>query len=734
MTLMDQTTSSTNPSLSLVTDKPPTPLEQLSKKEANKLIAWVNEQFTQCRNSRWKHERQWYINLAFYFGRQNIQVLDTPGGSRTFKLYTPPAPYYRARPVVNKIRPLLRTEMSKLTAQKPNAFIVPASGDDRDMYAANAGEQIWDSVFRSKNVHHIIRRAIFWTCVTGNGFIKTYWDEDKPDYSADTTGDICYEVVTPFHLFFPDLKVVDIEEQSFIIHASNRSVAELQMYYGTDIKLERQSGDFLEESFTTVMGVEDEKRKKDTTLVLEMWVKPGKCKEFPSGGMITVAGQSIIAYEPEWPYIHKQYPFAHIRHVETGKFYADSTITDLIPLQREYNRTRGQIIEAKNRMAKPQLAAEIGSLDPNKITSEPGQVIMYRPGFNPPMPIPLQSLPSYVLDEQDRIKMDMDEISGQHEVSRGQVPPGVTAATAISYLQEQDESKLSYTYDSIEECVEKIAFQTLTYVKQFWDTPRMVRITGEDGSFDVLAFQGSDLRDNTDIRVEAGSALPTSRAAKQAFIMDLMKMGFIDPNKGLEVMEIGGINKIYEQIQVDVRQAQRENLKMAQVNDQILEEHRVNALNEFFTGDYGKFLLENQLVMEGPDGDLIDLYPSMNGMPPQPIELPLIVPVNTWDDHRIHIERHNNYRKSQAFDNLDETQKKLFEDHVKQHVSAIMVGAQGAMPFPEGMMDVVNNPETVKEMQNGTGQSTQAVDSTGIVPQPGQSSEAGASSGQEQMQ
>ena len=687
----------------------------IDRKQEIKLIDWVNKQFTECKTNRWKHERQWYINLAFYFGRQNISILDTPGSTRSFKLYTPPAPYYRARPVVNKIRPLIRAEMSKLTAQKPNAFIVPASGDDRDMYAANAGEQIWDSLFRTHNIHQIIRRAIFWTSVTGNGFIKTYWDEDKPDYASDTMGDICLDSVTPFHLFFPDLKCVDIEDQKYVIHAMNKPVAELELAYGKKIELEKTSGDLLEESFSAVMGVEDDKKKAETVLVLEMWVKPGRCKEMPNGGMISVAGQTVLYYEEEWPYMHKQYPFSHIRHVETGKFYGDSTITDLIPLQREYNRTRGQIIESKNRMAKPQLAAEIGSIDPNKVTSEPGQIIMYRPGFNPPMPIPLQGLPSYVLEEQDRIQNDMDEISGQHEVSRGQVPPGVTAATAISYLQEQDESKLSYTFDSIEECVEKVAYQTLTYVKQYWDTPRMVRITGEDGSFDVLAFQGSDLRDNTDIRVEAGSALPTSRAAKQSFIMDLMKMGFIDPQKGLEVMEIGGINKIYEQIQVDVRQAQRENLKMAQVDENILEQHRVQALQEYFESDYGKFLLENQFLMEGPEGDLMDIYPSTQGFPPQEIELPLIVPVNTWDDHRIHIERHNNYRKSQAYENLGPVPKKLFEDHVKQHVSAIMVGAQGAMGFPEGMLDMANNPETIKEMDN-INQESGAVQDTGQMP------------------
>lgn len=700
------TTSSQKPSLNLVSD----PLKNLSKKQANQLISFVTDEFTKAKGARWKEEQQWYLNLAFYFGKQNIQTQAMPGSTRQFRMFTPPAPYYRSRPVVNMIRPRMRREMSKLTSQKPTAFVIPASSDERDMYAANAGEQIWDSVYREKKLHRLIRRAVFWASITGNGFMKSWWDDEKIDVLSNIMGDICFESITPFHFFVPDLKQVEIEDQPFVVHAAMRDVEHLKLIYGNDLKTDKSQTDVLEESFSSVMGVNSEgAKKRDQQLILEMWIKPNQSKVWPSGGMITVAANEILAITEGMPYEHSQYPFAHVRHVESGKFYADSVITDLVPLQREYNRTRGQIIESKNRMAKPQLAAEIGSIDPSKVTSEPGQIIQYRPGFQPPMPIPLQNLPNYVLEEQDRIRADMDEISGQHEVSRGQVPPGVTAATAISYLQEQDETTLSYTYDSVEECMEKLAYQTLILVKMYWDTPRKVKITGADGSFDVMAFEGSDLRDNTDIRIEAGSALPTSKAAKQAFIMDLMKMGFIDPQKGLEVMEIGGINKVYEQIQVDIRQAQRENLKMAAATPELMEQSRYEQLNKIFQDPAIQEAAQMGYIQENPEtGDLINIQPTIeSGMqvPPDQITIPLIVPVNSWDDHHIHIQKHNDYRKSQAFEQLPDEIKALFEDHVNQHVSAIMVGAQGAMQFPPGMFDLVNNPETAQEMmnQNATG-------------------------------
>lgn len=547
-----------------------------NKLDQRKIIDWAKRQFQDCKAARSSAERQWKLNLAFYYGRQNMVFRQSPnfvpgsGGS----LFTPPAPYYRSRPTINRIRPIVRKELSRLTAQKPTASIVPASSEDIDMYAARAGEQIWESVYRRKKLDVVLKETLFWTLTTGAGYMKVYWDDNEIDKDSDQMGDFCFDAETPFHIFVPDLRQTDLEKQPYMIHAQLKPREQIKMMYpGIQVDTVRTGGkdEILEDSYLNMSG-SNNVNDSNTVLCLEVWVKPGCISMFPAGAMFSICGDYLTYGQEGWPYQHGRYPFAKFDHIPSGKFYSDSSIVDLIPLQREYNRTRGQIIEAKNRMAKPQLIAPAGSIDPRKITSEPGIVIEYTPGFEPPQPIPLAEIPSYVLQELDRILMDMSDISGQHEVSQGQTPPGVTAATAISYLQEQDESVLSVTYDSMERGVEKIAFETLSLVSQYWDTARMIKVVGLDGSFEVMSLKGSDLHGNDDIRVEAGSALPTSKAAKQAFIMDLMKMGFINPNKGLEVMEIGGINKIYDEIQVDVREAQRENIKMSQVTQQQVDE------------------------------------------------------------------------------------------------------------------------------------------------------------------
>lgn len=657
-------------------------LQQLAKNSKqkdfeNKVIEWTKSAHARCRTMRQQMERQWYINLAFYIGKQNVSVIPVSSGSSAatgVRLYIPPAPYYRSRPVINRIRPVIRTELAKLTAQKPTATIVPSTGEDADMMAAQAGEQIWDSIYRGKKIKSVFGQSALWMLTCGNGFMKVYWDPAKKDKDGNQ-GDFCYENVTPFHLFVPDMMAVDIEDQPYVIHLQTKSPEWVKMHY-PNVKAEpnvMEASDILNDSFLQLVGAGD--FRKNSVLCYEVWVKPGHVEFLPDGGMFTIVGETVVQMVKGNPYIHQEYPFVKFDHLPTGRFYSDSIINDLIPVQREYNRTRGQMIEAKNRMSHPQLVAAEGSIDASKITTEPGQVILYRLGFPEPKPLPLQNLPAYVVQEVERLLLDFEDLSGQHQVSKGQVPPGVTAATAISFLQEQDESMLSTTFSSIEDGFEKIGYHTLCYVKQYWTQPRLVKVIGRDQQFNVLTFVGSDLRDNTDIRIEAGSALPTSKSAKQALLMDLMSQGFIPPEKGLELMDVGGVQRLYEEIQVDSAQAVRENMKMSTITEENMQEYL-----QTFMGPPDP--MTGQPTMADPNTGQPMVDPA-TGMPSPP---PLIVPANTFDNHQIHIQVHNNYRKGQEYEHLPQRLKDLFEEHVNQHMMAL--GLMPGMPSP---MDGANN-------------------------------------------
>lgn len=664
MSLTNSTGMSSLNSGSTQVDSPELTIEDIKKnKNAQTLGAWVQSVYSEMKSSRQQIQLSWCMNLSMYYGKQYTELLPRNG-----RLVTPPAPRYRVRTVVNRIRPAIRTELARLTSQKPSASVVPASSDDEDLFAAYAGEQVWESLTGSShgNLAMHFNQTAFWLAITGVGFLKTWWNPDKLDKDNNNMpGDIEFGCVTPFHLFVPDLREVSLEGQPYIVNAYVKPLQWVKQYYGDNLNFDPvpdvvASNEILEDVYLGLGNAG--KTQPDSVLCLELWAKEGAHPLLPNGGMIHVINRQVVSMYPDGiPYSHGLYPFTKFEHIPTGKFYPDSVITDITPLQREYNRGRSQVIENKNRMAKLNYVYAAGSIDPSKITTEPGQAIPYKLGMPPPQQMPLQPLPAYVMQDLDRTLMDLEDITGQHQVSKGGVPPGVTAATAISYLQERDDSLLNHTYTSIEQGMEDVAKKTLSLVVQYWDIPRMVRVTGATGAFDSFMLSGAKLQNGTDIRMEGGSSLPTSKAARQAFIMDLMKMGFISPQDGLKILDIGGVQKLYETLKVDESQAQRENIKLKRLTPEEIQ------------GQQEQF----QMMQQQGDPSTLD---TQTGQPLQP---PPPVAVNTWDNHDVHIRIHNNYRKTQAFELLSEEVKAAFEQHVQAHMAAITSAMQEVQQFQQ---------------------------------------------------
>jgi len=625
------------------------------------------------KNARSRQKLQWDLNLAFYFGNQYIEYSPLVN-----KLTVPKAPPYRVRMVVNRVKPIVRTEVARLTSQKPSASVVPASSEDSDLAAAYAAEQVWEAVSLHGELQARYEEAAFWTSVCGNGFIKTWYDTGYVTEATDMPGAVRYGCVTPYHLFVPDLRTVALQDQPYVLNLYPMSVARAKMFYkkaldGMPLNPNIvASEEILSDSVLNLNS--GGKSEPDSVLCYEMWIKPGGCEHLPNGGMVTIVGDKIVElHENGIPYQHGEFPFTKFDHIPTGKFYSDSPVMDAIPVQREYNRTRSQIIEAKNRMAKPQLMAYRGTVDVSKITSEPGQVILVQPGMGFPQPLPLQPLPAYVSQDLDRSLMDIEDMTGQHQVSRGGVPSGVTAATAISYLQEKDDSIMATAYASVERGMERIARQTLYLIKQFWDVQRTIKVTGADNSFDVIQLAGADVC--TDIRMEGGSALPVSKSARQAFLMDLMKMGFIPPDQGLSLMDIGGVQQLNRRLKIDQDQATRENVKMKSLDPAAVEQYHAEW-------DQQEMARIQQQVQMPPDPTM-DPMAMQDMMQPQPPD-PLVM-VNTWDNHAVHIEVHNNYRKTQGFELLPDSVKAEFEAHVNMHLQAMSEAFGQAQQFA-GMM------------------------------------------------
>ena len=96
-----------------------------TKEDHEKLVKWVKDNYAKCRDQLGEIKAQWNLNLSFYRGDQYVDKIKTSSGQ--FAVVPIPAPRSKPRLVVNRIKPMVRTEIARLTSTDPTAEVVPAT-------------------------------------------------------------------------------------------------------------------------------------------------------------------------------------------------------------------------------------------------------------------------------------------------------------------------------------------------------------------------------------------------------------------------------------------------------------------------------------------------------------------------------------------------------------------------------------------------------------------------------
>ena len=99
------------------------------------------------------------------------------------------------------------------------------------------------------------------------------------------------------------------------------------------------------------------------------------------------------------------------------------------------------------------------------------------------------------------------------ELSFGKTPAGVTAGRPMrsSMQEEVTDSVLTPDLEAFEMAYEEAGRRMLVLAQKHYREERKIQIRGERGEWEVRSFDGSDLIDGLDVRVQVGSSFPWSK-------------------------------------------------------------------------------------------------------------------------------------------------------------------------------------------------------------------------------
>lgn len=646
----------------------------------------LKSEFEKFKTARQAFEADWFLNLAFYVGHQwlywNHGRLDRPNLAS-----------WREMAVDNRILPIVTARVAKKVKTRPTFVATPFTGAESDVDAARITEKVMDFDWEYLELEQKLYQAELFADICGAGFWKIYWDStlgesaecicgpdgepiqneggqivkaeeveamfggmlpDGYTIKRVAAGDACVDVVSPFH-FYPDPLATSLPEVEKAFEENVRSPQYLKQRYGVELEpdADAPSGPVEARLFSTLMpanGVGYTGVK-----VYEFWAKP--CPQYPNGKRVVWAQDQILAEEDNpvdpMPYVM----FSGVK--VPNRFWPTAVVTQLRGPQTNLNKLSSQILENAKRVGNPAL---LKSRQANvSYSGVPGEEVLFDATLPESAPSYLQppTVPQYVLEERSRILESMTEISGLHEVSNARVPSGVTAASAINLLMEADDTRIGPEVQDMEVALGRAGTKLMRLRASFTTDTRLMRIAGDDEAWDIVEFKGTMMGKEPTVNCQAGSAMPRSKAAQQAAILEvlqtMLQYGVVpserDLRKTFKAYEVGGLEYVFNTLTSTEAQVQR----------------------------------ENRLLSQG-----------------EPVS------INAYDENQAHIEGHEEFQRTARYQQLSPQEQQNVELHVAAHREVIV--QQGNMQTQALMQG-----QQEQELQ----QADLEVQAAHAMPQPG---------------
>ena len=502
-------------------------------------------------------EMTWFRNILFYLGEQWISWF---AEQNTFG-YQFPMNFYEPTPVSNKIRDHVRSMKALILNKKYSARIWPNSEEQKDKDAAKLGGMVLSSMDSDNcgEIEDVKELIALWVILTGNGFARTYANMDNGVYTVDANGkatskgEVAVESIIPFSVVMPALGILlrqkrlvgikCLKEKEWVedtykvtLGASGENTLTVE-YEKQLMTLVANVSPWKGRSLEQGGGIAEMDNEK---LVLFQEVEYRPTKEYPKGRYAAVADGQVLENKAEmpikvdkngqWYYTITDFSYNHT----PGSFWATSSIDDLISPQKSINEIDKDLSANRQSLGRPYvLTPHDLVLTRQSIVGQSFLQLKYdgllsgglKPEVHRGTPYPEQIL----VERKLNIENIQDAAGDPKNILKGHAPSGGASGVMVDMLTESAEMSHTPDVDRFYRSWNRTKKKQLIIARDITTETRLLKMAGDGNEVLIKAFKGSDLHDNTDVRMELDSGAATTRAGQNQFMMKLIEQGFFGP-------------------------------------------------------------------------------------------------------------------------------------------------------------------------------------------------------------
>lgn len=346
--------------------------------------------------------------------------------------------------------------------------------------------------------------------ITFKKVVRSKIEHDDPDI----------EIVDPMDIYV-DPDATSLDNADYLIHRKSVNKDKLKEnpnYNNVDKLEDTNNPNQYEDKLSRYKdSVPSEDKDKHLVEILEYWEEDR---------LIVLANRNVVLRDTPNPYNHKKMPFVELDdYRDPHRYYGQSELSVIDPLQREINAIRNQRRDYDNLALNPVIRMVPGVLrNPNSAVMAPGSVWMVS-DLNSMDVFEMPQLQGSATEIEERTAQDIKMSVAIDEIGIGLLPenPQRRSATEVVTASTAAGKRFSMKIALLEEAVKKIGQQVFALDQQFLDKERIIQIVGERGEQQWVRFTPEDIRGDYYIDMEAGSMLPKDEIADRKEAVELLQ-------------------------------------------------------------------------------------------------------------------------------------------------------------------------------------------------------------------
>ncbi len=487
-------------------------------------LSLVNDRFTRARDFRTTQQDEIW-RRSYNNWRGVLEKSQYPWRSKLFV----PWSFTIVETIIPKV--FARDPKFRAVAQNPD-FDPDSPGVISDLLTYQWGragmrikmyDYIKDSLMYSKGYAKVgwnfqTKTKTFMEPVVGKGDKITFNKVVRSDVEHD---DPKIDIVDPMDIYV-DPDATSLDDAAYVIHRKTVPLKEVKdnpNYQDTDkIKQAEYADQYLDKISRYRNATPPKDKHKDLVEVLEYWGADDK--------LVVVANRSVVLRDSPNPYHHKNIPFVELDdYRDPHRYYGQSELSVIDPLQREVNSIRNQRRDYDNLALNPVVRMVPGTLrNPNSAVMSPGNVWMVS-DLNSMDIFQLPQLQGTSSEIEERTISDIQRTTAIDEIGIGLLPdnPQRRSATEVVTATTMAGKRFAMKIALLEEAVKRIGQMVFDLDQQFLDQERVIQIVGETGAQEWVKLSPEDIRGRFFVNVEAGSMLPKDEIATRREAVELLQ-------------------------------------------------------------------------------------------------------------------------------------------------------------------------------------------------------------------